>query len=207
MTELDPPIVLPTDFALWDLLDTLPNSERLSTQHDLIVHRLGFEVEAAFRSSIGLEAFRKWSDYLTRQTTRPALNHLPSMFLNWAIVHAPGVALTGSSSLARAALKHEPRTSAIDFEGSLDQLRQRLLSTHHVLWTSIPGRWFNVVAMRTACEDPNSPFWGTAEGTRWDDFFGPHGTLGSIIDTLVVKDGPLVTSYAITGIREYLHRL
>lgn len=207
MTELDPAVVLTSDRALWDLLDTLPNSARFSAQHDRIVHQLRFDVEAAFRSSIGAEAFGKWSAYMAHQATRPSLNHLPSVFLNWAMVHAPGTAVTGSSSLARGLLTEKARTSPIDFEGNLHQLRDKLLFTHHTMWTSIPGGWFNAAAMRTAYENPTSPFWGATEGTRWVDFFGPGGTLASVIDALFVMEGPVVIGYRMTTIAAYLKRV
>ncbi len=214
------------DVELWDHLDAVPpdtlvfnrsvqSFSRFSTQHDVIVNQLGFDGEAAFQTSIGADTHRSWSDYVARLTVRPARTQLPAIFLNWAMARSPGVATLGASALARAALARDTRdvTPQRDFEGSLRDLQQKLLSSPgakfalHLddgtavdvtfgavtTWHSKPGRWYNPGAMRTAFENPKSPLWETTANSTWKDFFGPDGKMARAIESLVVVDGITAT--------------
>jgi hypothetical protein len=134
---------------LWDYFDAVPPStpifdravqtwSRFSAQHDVIVNHLGFGEEAVFAAHLGADVYAKWCEYLGRKTVGARLKELPSVFLNWAMLHSPAAATGGASLLARALLagKNRPPCAGehgsvgpAEFGGGFGELRSKLLSS------------------------------------------------------------------------------
>lgn len=51
-------------------------------------------------NDIGSANFKKWQAYVLNLATPPTMNQLPTLFRNWAMIAAPGVANIGSSDYA-----------------------------------------------------------------------------------------------------------
>jgi hypothetical protein len=52
------------------------------------------------QADIGAEVFKKWQKYILGLANPPAMNQIPTLFRNWAMIYAPKVANIGSSDYA-----------------------------------------------------------------------------------------------------------
>lgn len=73
------------------------------SQYAGIVEQLQFP-ENSFEQDIGSATYTKWNSYLQGLAQRPPDNTLPSVWFQWAVIHAPAVAGIGRTHLARLAL-------------------------------------------------------------------------------------------------------
>jgi hypothetical protein len=136
------------DRAFWDYQDAVPPASlifdrshdrfsRFSSQYALI---LNSREENPFEKAIGTETYRKWSEFLNRQTPPPDAERIPALFMNWAMLHSPGAAAAGASALAAGVLAGvvghgaKPLHSLAlepppEFEGSYGEMREMLSSS------------------------------------------------------------------------------
>jgi len=136
------------DSALWDRQDAVPpaslifdrSRHRFSRFSSEYAQILNSREENPFEKAIGTETYRKWSEFLDRQTPPPDSEWLPALFMNWAMLHSPGAAAAGASTLAAGVLagaagyRAKPTHSQVlepppEFEGSYDEMRETLLSS------------------------------------------------------------------------------
>ena len=136
------------DSAFWDCQDAVPPASlifdrsrerfsRFSSQYALILNK---REENPFEKAIGTETYRKWSEFLNRQTPPPDAERVPALFMNWAMLHSPETAASGASALAAGVLAgavghraKPPHSVALEpppeFEGSYAEMRKMLSSS------------------------------------------------------------------------------
>jgi hypothetical protein len=120
------------------------------SQYAAIVKQLQFP-ESTFEKDIGKNIYAKWNSYLKGLPQPPPDNTLPSVWLQWAMMHAPSVANIGRTDLsnqvliksAQAALAPYlgPDAKTPEFLPSLSDLTTTLLASPPVnfLFTSVDG--------------------------------------------------------------------
>jgi hypothetical protein len=61
------------------------------------------------------------------------------------------------------------------------------------VWTSTPGSWYNSSLLHAAFVSRTTPPWPENADPRWEEVFGPDGTMQRFLASLVVVDGMDVT--------------
>lgn len=143
---LQPPAVPVNDQGLWDCLNVVPpvtlkfnrwffQQPTFFSQYAAVVNGLSFP-ESAFIQDIGADTYLQWKAYLDSLAPPPPPNTLPSVWFQWAMVHAPSVANIGRSDLstqllvesAQAVLQpyEGPDAKPADFSPSLSDLKNTL---------------------------------------------------------------------------------
>lgn len=146
---LQPPVVPASDRGLWDCMNVVPpvtlkynrwfyQQPTFFSQYAAIVNGLSFP-ESAFAKDIGADTYVEWQAYLNSLPTPPPPNTLPTVWFQWALVHAPEVANIGRSDLSaqllinggKAALQsyEGPDALPVDFSPSLLDLKNTLRSS------------------------------------------------------------------------------
>jgi hypothetical protein len=127
------------DSSLWGCQDAVPPASlifdrsrdrlsRFSSQYALILNSR--REETPFETAIGTGTYRKWSEFLNRQTPPPDADRVPGLFMNWAMLHSPGAAAAGASALAAGLLASSRALEPpAEFEGSYGEMREVLSSS------------------------------------------------------------------------------
>lgn len=124
---LQPPAVPASDQNLWDCLNVVPpvtlkfnrwfyQQPTFFSQYAAVVNGLSFP-ESAFIEDIGADTYLEWKAYLDSLAPRPPANKLPSVWFQWAIVHAPSVANIGRSDLSTQLLIEGAQAVLQPYEG------------------------------------------------------------------------------------------
>ncbi len=142
---LQPAVDITHNAALWALQNQIPpdistwnswiyQTNNLFQQYSEIVAQLTFP-ESQFEKDIGTDNYNAWLAYLKTQPKPPA-NELPTLFREWAMLNAPGIANIGSSDLAKMILINSAKASItpylgpspkpVDFTDTMDSLTEIL---------------------------------------------------------------------------------
>jgi hypothetical protein len=109
--QLTLPVGIPaSDEALWGYLNLIPpptlkfnywyySQPAFFNQYAAIVDQLQVH-DSSFQKDIGKAAYAKWNSYLKDLPQPPPVNTLPTVWLQWAMVHAPTVANIGRTNLS-----------------------------------------------------------------------------------------------------------
>jgi|GEM_PF-3461222 len=62
-----------------------------------------------------------------------------------------------------------------------------------LVWVSTPGSWYSSSLMNVAYGSRESPPWQPAPGPGWEHFFGPAGSLRSLVASVAVADSAQIT--------------
>lgn len=143
---LQPPAVPASDQSFWDCFNIVPpatlkynrwfyQQPTFFNQYAAVVNRLSFP-ESAFVQDIGADTYVEWQAYLNTLSPPPPANTLPTVWFQWAMLHAPSVANIGRSDLstqllingAQAALQpyEGPDAKPADFSPSFSDLKNTL---------------------------------------------------------------------------------
>ncbi|WP_205513571.1 hypothetical protein [Longitalea arenae] len=105
-----PVLVAQNNDDLWARIHSVPpktlkynswyyDQPRFFSEYAAIVNQLRFQ-ESSFEESIGEAVYTKWKTYLQGLAQSPPDHTLPTVWFQWALLHAPELANTGRSALA-----------------------------------------------------------------------------------------------------------
>src|SRR5262249_16827287 len=115
-----PPLLPGDNHFLWTYFNNIPprsltqnyiasGGNQFFTDYNSLISALPAPPNT-FARDVGSVVVKQWEDFLAGLTTIPSANQLPNMFLNWAIIHHPGVANIGAQDLSELLL--DPISSA-----------------------------------------------------------------------------------------------
>ncbi|MCF0072985.1 hypothetical protein LZD49_21070 [Dyadobacter sp. CY261] len=124
---LQSPAVPSSDQSLWDCFNVVPpvtlkynrwyyHQSAFFNQYAAVVNGLSFP-ESAFMKDIGPDVYLQWTAYLNSITPPPAPNMLPTVWFQWAMLHAPSVANIGRSDLSTQLLISGAQAILDPYEG------------------------------------------------------------------------------------------
>ena len=126
--QLAQPVIIPENKEdLWAYINLVPpktlkynywyyNQPAFFSQYAAIVNQLQFP-ESSFEKDIGKATFTKWNNYLKGLPQPPPENTLPSVWFQWAIIHAPSVANIGRTDLSCLVLIKSARAALAPYQG------------------------------------------------------------------------------------------
>ncbi|WP_207512954.1 hypothetical protein [Longitalea luteola] len=126
--QLFQPVIVPeNNQELWAFIDLVPpktlkfnywyyHQPGFFGQYAAIADQLQLP-ESAFEKNIGQTTYAMWNSYLQSLPQPPPENTLPTVWFQWALLHAPAVANIGRSGLASEILLKSGRKALTPYQG------------------------------------------------------------------------------------------